>query len=542
MYSWNQGVEEMTISQLDQEIVLLSPKLNKGNVPVVRMIQEAYRYYKKTGRATGLVDLAVLLEDEKTGWLPRMLNDPKQGIANRFYWLLEGLKGINEASRYCDTLHKFRLARNKCHTMSPPQNEEIERAFSIFLEFTRWYYKAQYQVSLIRDEKYYRRILAPVEVLDERFQIVELLGVDEHSQTYKAIDLESNDKHPIVIKRPFINSKRYSEIIRNEKKSRALFNGHPNIGGYYSSHELTPVGEVLKLEYIEGETLRSWIRKASFNGKGLSDFFYIIGRVLNGLKYVHAKNYVHGSISPDSILVVPNSGVRIVSFDWCQYVSRKVTDLEKEFRSADPFSPAGVKCRDKTLDTYALGVILQNSLAEAHVPESVSMFIDKATQNNAKDRYQDAAMMALDWEKVYQMVRYKVPGEDEPLRKVALISCTRRKKPYMCTARELYSESERFANALAYVENPINQYEKCYVISARYGLVDLDQQLSPYDCDLLEFPPSEQACWAGYIAQLLQWKSVDCKCKVIVHADNLYGNLIIKALEEKGISAELGCF
>lgn len=532
----------MAISQLDQDIVLLSPKLNKGNVPVVRIIQEAYRYFKKTGRATGLVDLAVLLEDEKIGWIPRILNNPMRGVHDRFFNLIDALRKVNEANRYCDKLQSFRSTRNWCHSMKLPEKDKVETAFKNFLEFTRWYYKAYYQLDSISDEKYYRRVLAPLELLDERFQIVELLGSDGYSQTYKAIDRESNDNHLVVIKRPFVNSKRYSEIIRNEKKSRVLFNGHPNIGGCYSSHELTPVGEILKLEYIEGETLRSWIRKASFNEKGLSDFFYIIGRVLNGIKYIHAKNYVHGSISPDSILVAPNSEVRIVSFDWCQYVSRKVNDLEKEFRNVDPFSPGRVVCRDKTLDTYALGVILRDSLAEVRVPESVSLFIDKATQNNAKDRYQDANIMALDWEKTYQMVRYKVPGEDEQLRKVALISCTRRKKPYMCTARELYSESERFANALAYVENPVNQYEKCYVISARYGLVDLDQQLSPYDCDLLEFPPQEQACWAGYVAQLLQWKDVDCKCKVIVHADNLYGNLIIKALKEKGISAELGCF
>lgn len=207
----------MAISQLDQDIVLLSPKLNKGNVPVVRIIQEAYRYFKKTGRATGLVDLAVLLEDEKIGWIPRILNNPMRGVHDRFFNLIDALRKVNEANRYCDKLQSFRSTRNWCHSMKLPEKDKVETAFKNFLEFTRWYYKAYYQLDSISDEKYYRRVLAPLELLDERFQIVELLGSDGYSQTYKAIDRESNDNHLVVIKRPFVNSKRYSEIIRNEK-------------------------------------------------------------------------------------------------------------------------------------------------------------------------------------------------------------------------------------------------------------------------------------------------------------------------------------
>jgi len=532
----------LSISQLDKDIAILSPALDKNTVPVVQSIHNAYHYYKLTGRAAGLVELALLLEDENHGWLPQIIKDPMSGITNRFWHLIKALEGIDGANYYVGKLNKFRKMRNMIHYSPGPTKEEIEEAFRLFLEFAEWYYLVYHDLAAIDDESHYKRQLHEGDMLNSRFKVLQYLGGDVHGQTYKVRDLESNERQAFAVKIPFITGALYSLIMKNEKKSRSLFNGHPNIGRIYSSFDLIPAGEAVLLEYFEARTLRTWLKETVLDDKGLSDFLYIIGRVLNALCYIHSKDYVHGAVSPDSILITPENHVKLVSFDYCSHVSSTVELNEKLMRKVTPYSPSDVGGRTKDLDTYALGKVIREAVNGLEVNEPLAVFIAKACGETSRRRYSDGSAMFSEWEKVYPTVHYRVCDKEKEPRKVALVSCTRRKKPYGCSARELYSESERFIDALAFVEAPGNGYDQTYIVSARYGLVDLEQQLAPYDCDLLEFPEEEQTCWAAYITQLLQWKDVGQDCKVVVHADDLYSKLLIKALTDKGITAEKGPF
>lgn len=76
---------------------------------------------------------------------------------------------------------------------------------------------------------------------------------------------------------------------------------------------------------------------------------------------------------------------------------------------------------------------------------------------------------------------------------IALVSCTKSKTPYPAPARVLYSRSPLFRKALAYVERYAGQI---YVLSAKYGLVTLDQQLEPYEQTLKQMPIQERRAWA----------------------------------------------
>jgi len=76
---------------------------------------------------------------------------------------------------------------------------------------------------------------------------------------------------------------------------------------------------------------------------------------------------------------------------------------------------------------------------------------------------------------------------------VALLSCTKSKTPYPAPARELYSASALFRRALAYVTP---YADDLYVLSAKYGLVSLDQRLEPYEQTLKKMPASARREWA----------------------------------------------
>lgn len=85
--------------------------------------------------------------------------------------------------------------------------------------------------------------------------------------------------------------------------------------------------------------------------------------------------------------------------------------------------------------------------------------------------------------------------------RIALISCTKSKTSYPAPARVLYSESDLFRKALAYVEPYASLV---YVLSAKYGLVALDQVLEPYELTLKTMPTRERAAWAERVFSQLQ--------------------------------------
>jgi|SRR5581483_6795332 len=78
---------------------------------------------------------------------------------------------------------------------------------------------------------------------------------------------------------------------------------------------------------------------------------------------------------------------------------------------------------------------------------------------------------------------------------VGLIACTKKKLAASgeVPARTLYSASALFRAALAYCERA---YDQVFVLSARYGLVELDQPLRTYDESLATAPALVRRVWA----------------------------------------------
>lgn len=77
--------------------------------------------------------------------------------------------------------------------------------------------------------------------------------------------------------------------------------------------------------------------------------------------------------------------------------------------------------------------------------------------------------------------------------RVILISCVSKKLNRPARARELYT-SALFQRALRYAEgqNP----DAIYILSAKYGLVGLDDELEPYEETLNKKPEKDIRAWA----------------------------------------------
>jgi cytoplasmic iron level regulating protein YaaA (DUF328/UPF0246 family) len=86
--------------------------------------------------------------------------------------------------------------------------------------------------------------------------------------------------------------------------------------------------------------------------------------------------------------------------------------------------------------------------------------------------------------------------------KVVLISCGKKKRTQKCKARDLYI-SDLFKKNLQYAAKLAP--DKIFILSAKYGLEDLDDEIEPYDLTLNDMSAFEIKRWAdGVLRQLAE--------------------------------------
>jgi len=84
--------------------------------------------------------------------------------------------------------------------------------------------------------------------------------------------------------------------------------------------------------------------------------------------------------------------------------------------------------------------------------------------------------------------------------KVALIACSKRKREVPAKARDLY-QGNLFKKSLRLAE--LEKFPRIFILSAKYGLLELEQCIAPYDTTLLTQDRDQRQEWArGVIEQL----------------------------------------
>ena len=86
--------------------------------------------------------------------------------------------------------------------------------------------------------------------------------------------------------------------------------------------------------------------------------------------------------------------------------------------------------------------------------------------------------------------------------KIVLISCASQKRSYKCKARDLYI-SALFKKNLRYALKLAP--DQIFILSAKYGLVGLDDEIEPYNLTLNTMSSSKIKQWAsGILRQLTE--------------------------------------
>ncbi len=112
-------------------------------------------------------------------------------------------------------------------------------------------------------------------------------------------------------------------------------------------------------------------------------------------------------------------------------------------------------------------------------------------------------------------------------KRIVLISCASKKLDHRARAKDLY-DSPLFKLNHAYAKKLIP--DKIFILSAKYGLLDMERYIEPYDMTLNKMPEWELRRWSEKVLDDLK-KEIDLdKDRAIFLAGNRYRKHLIPAI------------
>ena len=177
---------------------------------------------------------------------------------------------------------------------------------------------------------------------------------------------------------------------------------HPNVTTVFE------VGEhqarvYLVFEFLKGQPLRAEMAGRAMNVRRAVELAIQIG---DGVADAHASGYIHGGLSPDSIVVTEKGHAKIPAFELAARTGFEQTASGVRLRDYDSPEEARGQGADDRSDIYSVGAILYEMLttrrpmhrgasapsASNHtVPPEVDDMVLKALSPNVDSRYQSAA-------------------------------------------------------------------------------------------------------------------------------------------------------
>lgn len=122
------------------------------------------------------------------------------------------------------------------------------------------------------------------------------------------------------------------------------------------------------------------------------------------------------------------------------------------------------------------------------------------------------------------------------MRKIVLISCVSKKRDYVCKARDLYV-SELFVKSLEYAKRKLNA-DEIFILSAKYGLLSLDEVIAPYNKTLNDMNKDDRKKWSNLVIEQLEKHINIHEDEVIFLAGKKYREYIIPYIKNSIVPME----
>ena len=122
------------------------------------------------------------------------------------------------------------------------------------------------------------------------------------------------------------------------------------------------------------------------------------------------------------------------------------------------------------------------------------------------------------------------------MKRIILISCVSKKREHKTKAKYLY-HSTLFKYALKYAQKLTP--DKIYILSALYGLVELDEEINPYNKTLNKMKKIEKQEWSNKVLNQLKQKNIDLiNDEFIILAGKNYREYLVDEIKNYKIPME----
>ena len=121
--------------------------------------------------------------------------------------------------------------------------------------------------------------------------------------------------------------------------------------------------------------------------------------------------------------------------------------------------------------------------------------------------------------------------------KLGLISCTKSKQTFPCSAAQMYQPSNLFSKAYAYA---IRHYDQTCILSAKYGLLFPEDPIEPYEQTLKNMGVQVKKAWSRKVlAQMDKRLSLSPGDEVYIHAGKDYREYLIPGLKKRKLTVHV---